>query len=219
MNAQDWLQFVRGPGLQISIGVFVFGVIYRALHLYFLGRKKSLAVPRGSQWGPGLSTVWRRSLFHPGMTNRGYFTLIAGYTFHLGFLITLLLFAQHIDFFRGLLGFGWPGLPTGVIDAATILSIAAMIAVLVHRIMDPVRRLLSDFQDYLTWFLTLLPLATGFLLLRRIGPDYTAMLALHILSLELLLVAVPFTKLMHMITIFTARWYNGALAGVKGVQS
>lgn len=219
MTAQDWLQFVRGTGLQISIAVFVLGIVYRVLHLYFLGRKKSLAVPRGTQWGPGLNTIWRRSLFHPGMTNRGYFTLIAGYTFHLGFLIALLLLAQHIDFFRALLGFGWPGLPTGAIDAAAILSIAALVAVLVHRIMDPVRRLLSDFQDYLTWLLTLLPLVTGFLLLRRIGPDYTTMFVLHILSLELLLIAVPFTKLMHMITVFPARWYNGASSGVKGVQS
>lgn len=219
MNAHELLQFVRGPGMQISLGVFVLGVLYRALHLYLLGRKKSLAKPRGSEWGPGLATVWRRSFFHPGMTSRGYFTLIAGYTFHIGFFVTLLLYAPHIQFFRGLLGLGWPALPTGLIDLSATITIAALVAVMVHRLTDPVRRLISDFQDYFTWLVTMLPLLTGFMLLRRIGPDYPTMLAIHILSLQILLVTIPFTKLMHMVTIFSARWYNGAIAGLKGVQS
>jgi nitrate reductase gamma subunit len=105
-----------------------------------------------------------------------------------------------------------------VIDAMTILSIAALVAVLIHRLMDPVRRLISDFQDYFTWVVTILPLVTGFMLVRRIGPEYTQMLTWHILSLELLLVVTPFTKLSHMVTLFIARWYNGAIAGYKGVK-
>jgi hypothetical protein len=45
------------------------------------------------------------------------------------------------------------------------------------------------------------------------------MLTLHLLSVELLLIAIPFTKLAHMLTTFSARWYNGAVAGYKGMQS
>ena len=43
--------------------------------------------------------------------------------------------------------------------------------------------------------------------------------ALHILSVELLMVLFPFTKLSHAFTLWIARWYNGAIAGYKGVQS
>jgi nitrate reductase gamma subunit len=43
-------------------------------------------------------------------------------------------------------------------------------------------------------------------------------LALHILSVELLLIVIPFTKLMHLFTFALARWYNGAIAGRKGVK-
>jgi nitrate reductase gamma subunit len=218
MTVTEWLHFVRGPLLGFSVAVFVLGLVYRVAHNYLLGRKGSLAKPNGGEWGPGLATVYRRSLFHPGMNYRGYFTLIAGYTFHIGFLATLFLFTQHIDLFRAVLGFGWPGLPPAVIDAMTILSIAALVAVLIHRLMDPVRRLISDFQDYFTWVVTILPLVTGFMLVRRIGPEYTQMLTWHILSLELLLVVTPFTKLSHMVTLFIARWYNGAIAGYKGVK-
>jgi nitrate reductase gamma subunit len=48
---------------------------------------------------------------------------------------------------------------------------------------------------------------------------YPLVLGLHILSVELLLVVFPFTKLMHALTFVIARWFNGAIAGRKGVQS
>ena len=44
------------------------------------------------------------------------------------------------------------------------------------------------------------------------------MLIVHIASLELLMVTIPFTKLAHMLTTFSARWYNGAISGYKGVE-
>lgn len=219
MTVTEWLHFVKGPLLGFSVAVFVLGLAFRVLHNYLLGRRASLAPANGGQWWPGLQTIVRRSLFHPGMNYRGYFTLIAGYTFHIGFLATLLLLTQHIDLFRAFFGFGWPGLPPGVIEMLTVLSIAALIAVLIHRLTDPVRRLISDFQDYFTWGVTILPLVTGFMLVRRIGPEYTQMLLWHILSFELLLVVTPFTKLSHMVTLFVARWYNGAIAGYKGVKA
>lgn len=219
MNPQELLYWVRGTGLQIAAAIFVFGMIYRMLHLALLGRKKSLAVPRGSEWGPGLRTMWRRSLVMPELSARGRFTVIAGYIFHFGFVITLFFLSQHIDLLRAVLGFGWPALPRSVIDIAAILSIAAMIALLAHRLIDPVKRLLSDYQDYLTWALTFLPLLTGFMLLRGIGFGYITLLTLHLLSVELLLITIPFTKLAHMLSTFSARWYNGAFAGFKGVKA
>lgn len=218
MNQQALLDFVRGPGLQIAAAVFVLGMTYRMLHLILLGRKKNLAAPRGSEWGPGLRTMWHRSLISVGLTPRGYFILIAGYVFHLGFLITLLFLSQHIDLFRSVLGFGWPALSPGLITMTAILTIAAMIALLVHRITDPVKRLISDYQDYLTWVLTFLPLLSGIMLQQGVALGYQQMLIVHISSVELLLIAIPFTKLAHMLTTFSARWYNGAISGYKGVK-
>lgn len=215
----EFLFWVRGPGMQIALAVFLVGIVYRLLANYLIGRKETLADPKGGEWRHGLNTVWRRSLLHSDLTTRGYFTLVSGYIFHLAFLITLLFFAQHIEMFKSLLGFGWPALPPLVITITAVLGIASLIAVLVHRLTDPVKRLLSDFQDYLTWFLTFFPLVTGFLLTTQSSLPYKGLLATHILSFELLLVAIPFTKLSHILTLVIARWYNGAIAGYKGVQS
>ncbi len=216
MNPEDMLYWVRGTGLQIAAAIFVLGMSYRIVHMLLLGRKQSLAQPRGKEWGPGLRTMWRRSFVMPQLSARGKFTVVAGYLFHLGFFITLLFLSQHIELLRAVLGFGWPALPHSLVDISAVLSIAAMIALLAHRLVDPVKRLLSDYQDYLSWVLSFLPLLTGFLLARH---DYQFMLTLHILSVELLLVLAPFTKLAHMFSTFVARWYNGAIAGFKGVKA
>jgi nitrate reductase gamma subunit len=133
-------------------------------------------------------------------------------------LITLLFLSQHIDLLRTVLRFGWPALSPGLITIAAILTIAAMIALLMHRYTDPVKRLISDYQDYLTWALTFLPLLTGIMLKQGIGLAYQPMLIVHIVTLELLLITTPFTKLVHMFATFSARWYNGAISGFKGVK-
>ena len=71
----------------------------------------------------------------------------------------------------------------------------------------------------LAWALTFLPLLTGYLALHHLLLDYTWMLALHILSVEALMVLLPFTKLTHTVTVFFARWYNGEAFARKGVAS
>jgi hypothetical protein len=89
----------------------------------------------------------------------------------------------------------------------------------VHRLKDPVKRFLSNFDDYLGWFVTILPLVTGYIAFHRVGMPAPTLIAIHILSVELLMVVFPFTKLMHAFTLFLARWYNGAISGYRGVQS
>lgn len=88
---------------------------------------------------------------------------------------------------------------------------------LAYRVLDPVKRFLSGFEDYFTLALTFLPLFTGYLAFHHQLLPYTLMLALHILSVELLLVCMPFTKLTHFAALFLSRWYNGDIAARKGV--
>ena len=65
----------------------------------------------------------------------------------------------------------------------------------------------------------MLPVVTGLIMPIRFGVRYETLLAIHILSVELLLIVFPFTKLMHAFTLFIARWYNGAISGYRGVAS
>jgi len=217
MNEIEVLHWARGPGLKWALAVFLLGVVLRFVEMWLLGRKADLAVARASGAAGGWRTIFTRSLPTPGLVKTAALVFIGGYVFHIGLLIVLVLFVPHIELFRSLLGFGWPGLPSAAIALTAIVSMAALVALLVHRLMHPVRRFLSGFQDYFVWLVTFLPFLTGYLASHSPVVSYTSTLAAHILSVELLLVVFPFTKLIHALSFAVSRWYNGAIAGRKGV--
>ena len=219
MSNLELLTWARGPGLAIALAICAFGILLRLFEIFSLGRKADLSRAREHSPGSGWRTIFSRSLPQPGLLKRAPVTYIGGYVFHLGFAITLLFFVPHIELARSLVGIGWPGLPMPVVDISAVAAMLGLLAVLASRLANPVKRFLSGFQDYLAWLLTFLPLATGYLAFHHLLIDYTLALALHILSVELLLVALPFTKLFHTVSVFVSRWYNGDIFGRKGVAS
>jgi nitrate reductase gamma subunit len=216
MDATELLHWARGPLLQIGLAVFCFGVLLRLFEIFGLGRGTDLAPPRRSGRNQAWKTIVQRSLPSPMVARQTMLTVIASYLFHLAFLIVLLFFAAHVEFFHQLFGLKWPSLPSGPLDAAALAGIVAMLALLAHRMWHPVKRLLSRFDDYLAWTITALPLLTGYLAVHHLLLPYTLMLAVHIASIALLLALLPFTKLTHTFTVFISRWYNGDILGRKG---
>jgi nitrate reductase gamma subunit len=219
MDADLFLTWVRSTGLDIAIGIFLLGTLWRLFEIYSLGRKLDLAVPRHRTGASGLHTMFRRSVPPPGMFKRSATSYVAGYVFHIGLFIIVFLFAQHIKLIQELTGLSWPNLPAQFIDATAVVTLATMLLVLVERINKPVKRFLSTFGDYAAWALTFLPVLTGLLATKHLLFSYTWMLALHILSVELLLIFIPFTKLIHVFTLWGSRWYNGDVNERKGVPT
>jgi nitrate reductase gamma subunit len=211
----ELLTWARGPALQIAVIVFVVGMLIRVLEIFILGRNKDLSKARGKSFTAGLRTIITRSVPVRGTWKQQ----LSGYIWHIGFILVLLFYAPHILLFKESLGLYWPALPTAVIDIVTIVTMAALVFSLFMRITDPVRRMLSTLEDYFVWLVTLLPVVTGYMAFHGVGTDYTLMLALHIMSVNLLLVVFPFTKLTHAVTVLFSRWYNGASAGRKGVRA
>lgn len=219
MTETELLTWVRGPGFQIATVIFALGITLRLAEILMLGRKANLAEAKGSAMSSGLRTVFTRTVPDASTFKRSAFTVTAGYIFHIGLFVVIFLFAPHILFFKDLLNISWPALPSTVIDATAVVTIITLIAVLAHRLKDPVKRFLTNFDDYLGWFVTILPLITGYIAFHRVGMSAPTLIAIHIISVELLMIVFPFTKLMHAFTIFMARWYNGAISGYRGVQS
>ena len=173
MNEIEFLSWVRGTGFNIALGLFLLGTVWRLIEIYSLGRKPDLAVPRKRAGASGLHTVVRRSLAPPGMLMRSPVSYIGGYLFHLGLAIVIFLFAPHIKLVEGLIGLSWPGLPSQIIDAVTVITLAAMVMVLADRITKPVKRFLSTFEDYFTWLVTFAPVLTGYLAVKHLLLPYT----------------------------------------------
>jgi nitrate reductase gamma subunit len=217
MNPLDLLTFARGSAMNWALMICIAGIMLRLFEIIGLGRKTDLSKPRTVT--SGWRTVFTRSWPIAGMMKRDPVTYLAGYVFHVGLLIVIFYYAPHIDFIRSMTGLNWRGLPSTLVDAVAVASIIALLVLLAHRLTNPVKRLLSSFGDYLAWGVTLLPLLTGYLAFHHQLFEYTLMLSLHLFSVELLLVLLPFTKLFHSFTVFLSRWYNGQMAARKGVAS
>lgn len=217
MNELQFLTWVRGPGLDIAVGIFVLGTVWRLIEIYTLGRRPDLAAPRHAAGASGLHTVFRRSLPPPGMLKRSPVSYVGGYVFHVGLAVIVLFFAPHILLITQLTGLSWPALPSQFVDLTTVVTMAAMLAVLADRIVKPVKRFLSTFEDWFAWTVTFLPVLTGWMAYQHLLLPYTTTLALHILSVEVLLATLPFTKLFHAFTLIGSRWYNGRINAHKGV--
>ncbi len=220
MSGAEFLLWVRGPAFDLALAVFLFGIVLRLLEIFLLGRKTDLSAPRGSAMLGGIRTMFTRSL--PADKNtfkRSAVTIVAGYVFHIGLFVTPFLFVPHIELFKNVFGFGWSGLPMPIVDLFTVMSLIALMILLYHRLTHPVLKFLSTKEDYLVWAVTFIPLLTGYMAFHHLFLPYSWLLGIHILSVELLMIVFPFTKLMHTFTLFISRWYNGAAAGRKGVQS
>lgn len=219
MTAEALLTWARGPGFEIAIAIFVIGMLIRVLEILSLGKKPDLSAGRGSGIQGGLRTILSRTLPRKTVFVKEPLRIINGFVLHLGFFAVLFLYEPHIELFQTGLGISWPGLPSGMIDAIAAVTILALIAALVFRLTNPVLKFLTTSGDYVAWAVTLAPVLTGYLAYNHLLLPYTLMLAVHILSVELLLVVAPFSKLTHMFSFALARWYQGYQAGHRGIES
>lgn len=216
----ELLEFARGPMLMWSLIILVVGVAWRLLGILMLRRKPDYSEPRSSAtlWG-GVRTVFSRMWPRKEFQARTAYGTALGYVFHFGLAIVVFLFVPHILFIKDLTGLSWGGLPSGVIYATGVVTLVALIAALVRRLTHPVLKLLSNFDDYFSWFVTTAPVVTGLLAVAHLGARYETLLGLHILSVELLFIWFPFGKLMHAILFAVSRGTTGALLERKGAAT
>jgi hypothetical protein len=227
MSSVALLEFARGPALWASLGILLAGSLWRVLGILRLGARADLSVPRSTRLASGaLRGVVARMAPHPAM--RAATTLAAwnGYVYHVGLALIVFGYLPHIEFVRRLTGIGWPALPEPVVFVFVGITFVSLFFALLARLDEPVRRLLSGFDDYFSWAVVLLPLVTGMAALGesyaaaapRALPLYPLPVALHLLSVELLFVWLPFGKLAHAFLVFPSRAVMGAALARKGMS-
>jgi len=214
------LEFASGPGLQWALWIFVFGVVWRLVGALFLLARKDLSKPRRhNSVAAGFGAIWSRSTPAHAFEKRILFQHVTGYAWHFALFISVLFFAPHIMFFESVLGFGWPHLPNTIIMVTAIIATAVLVALLIRRATHPVQRFISNADDYISIVLVLIPLVTGILAFAHVGGRYETLLALHLLSVEAMLIWFPFSKLMHAIMTMPARYQAGTAFGRRGVKA
>ena len=226
MNAATLLDFARGPGLAFAVSVFVAGSAWRLLHLLMRPPRRDLSAPRSTSTVRGALRAVVAKSWHPApIRERTLPGTLHGYAYHVGLAIVFFGFAPHIAFVARYTGLSWPPVPGWVFALAAAAVFVGMGYALMARLTSPVLRLISGFDDYASWAITLLPVVTGMAVLtlpldatyphRPLDPGP---LAVHLLSVELLLVWLPFGKLSHAFMAFVSRGVTGAEFARKGTS-
>ncbi|MCU7810921.1 MAG: hypothetical protein KZQ77_06755 [Candidatus Thiodiazotropha sp. (ex Notomyrtea botanica)] len=210
-------EFIDGPLWYFSLTAFVIGVVWRIVSIVKAGLKPDLSIARGSAGRGAMRAIFSRFVPERTVTTRSRLQLIAGYMFHVGLLI-LLFFAQpHIDFIaERITGLSWPAVPHWVFIVAAEFAFAGLILLWLHRVLNPVTRLLSDMDDHVGSILVFLVMLTGCLALAQ---SHEALRLIHLFLAEVFLIYFPFSKLMHAFTFVMSRGYTGATMGRKGVNA
>lgn len=213
----DLLELSRGPAMQWAVAIMVGGLLWRLVGVLMLRQKADYSEARHSDTYRGavaliVGRFWPRREF----VSRTAFHTTLAYVFHVGFLVVLLGYRPHVLFFKDIFGFSWPALPSGLIFFAGALTAGALIALAIRRLTHPVLRLLSNFDDWFSWLVTIAPVATGLAAFAHLGARYETLLGLHIVTVEVLMIWLPFGKLMHIFLAFVSRGTTGALLYRKG---
>jgi nitrate reductase gamma subunit len=217
----ELLEFARGPALIFSITVFIAGVIFRLVSLFTLWRTKDSSEGRPreqSAFIAAIKEIARRMWPLPAYKQRSLFQLINGYVFHIGLAIIVFFLLPHILFFDDLIGLNWFHLPNNLVFVVSVITLISLIAALVMRVSNPAQRIISTFDDYFSWLVTFLPVLTGLMATMHLGARYETLLAIHILSVCLLLVYIPFGKIMHFVLVFVTRSQTGVHLSHRGAQ-
>jgi nitrate reductase gamma subunit len=212
----SFYNFITGPLAWLAFIVFFAGCLYRIVSLLLEVKKKepfifnymSLKYSLRSifHWMLPFGTVnWKR---HPALT-------IVTFAFHICLILTPLFLLSHMVLLDEAWNVSWWSLPDGVADFMTLIVIASCLFFPVRRVKSPEVRFVTYPSDYLILAIVAAPFVTGFLAYHQ-WFDYRIMLILHILSGEVMLMAIPFSRLSHMIfSVFTRAYMGSEFGGVR----
>jgi len=233
---EPFVAFIKGPMVWIACGVFFGGLIVHGLRFFATtrkkdsrylpvaakakkGKKKAEQAPEeyqtiieamnqslqplirffDKQWANVEDSIF---LVHPVVS-------VLTVVFHLLLFIIPIFLLAHNELFRGAFGFSLPSLSEPVADALTIVLLMCGGFFLLRRVFVKRVRAITTAFDYVILFVTLTPFVSGFLAFHQWG-DYPTVMIVHILSGELALILIPFTKLNHMIYFFLYRLLIGS---------
>jgi nitrate reductase gamma subunit len=216
------LDFARGPAMQVATLILIAGTIWRLAGILLLRRRVAHAAARNPfaiRLLGGAVTIFTRTIPRRTFWPRVGAGVALSYVFHVGLFIVLFGGAPHILIIHEIFGLAWPDLPKGVIVIASGITLAALILLLARRLTHPVLKLLSTADDYISWVIVFLPVATGILLSGETVASYGGLLTAHLFSVEALMIWLPFGKLMHIALAVAGRGVLGYNFSRKGAAT
>ncbi len=209
----DIYNFVSGPLVWIAFILFIGGSLYQLISRAILASKKDQAVYSYMSLFFALRSIlhWIVPFGSVNSRSKPVFT-VATFTFHLCLILAPVFLFAHVVLINEAWGISWWFIPDSGADIMTVLVILVCLFFLGRRLFLRDVKYLTSISDYLILGLVAAPFITGFWAYHQL-PGYTVMMIVHMLAGEILLAAIPFTKLSHMLFFPFTRGYIGSEFG------
>jgi len=211
--------FLTGPGLWLSIGICIIGLIVRGV-IYIKGLDWQLdrvaysSHPKAGIKGAARSIFFWILPFGTRSWRTQPFMTLLFFAFHIGVIGIPLFLTAHNMMLMENFGFSFVSMGKAAADIISWGVIVSAVLLATRRLVLPEVRILTTAYDYLILFLSVAPFITGLICRYELG-NYSFWLHVHILFGEILLVSIPFTKLSHILLFFLSRAQLGMDFGIK----
>ena len=208
----DIYELVRGPLAWVALIIFALGSIYRIGFLLYTGKKETVLYPSRSAADALRSILHGLIPFGSTYMRRQPLLTIISFLFHLCVVMVPIFLLAHIVLWYESWEIQWWSLPDLLADIMALWVIVACVYFIARRLLIRGVKQVTRPMDFGLLVIIMLTFLTGFLAYHQWGP-YRPILILHIISSEILLVVLPFSKLGHMLYFAFSRAYMGSEFG------
>lgn len=206
-------EFVSGPMVWLAFGLFVLGSLYRLVSTGRLAAEKDPMVFNYMSIFYALRSIFHWVVPYASVNMRKHPVMTAvAFAFHICLLAVPIFLCAHIILINESWQIHWWYMPNLAADIMTLIVIGGCLFFLCRRLMRPEVRYLTTFSDFLILAGVAAPFITGFWSYHQF-PGYAVAGILHIISGEVMLVMIPFTRLSHMLFFPFTRGYAGSEFG------
>lgn len=217
---QAFYNLVSGPLVWVAFAVFLAGSIWKVGSLLAETKRTDGYVFKYWSWGHALNSFahWLLPFMSYNSRKQPVMSLVT-FLFHLGIVLVPIFTLGHIVLLEeSVLGWSWPTLPDAVVDTAAWIVLVGCAYFAWRRMTLPQVKFVTSGSDFAILAVVAAPFLTGVMAYHGWG-DSLLMTSLHMFTGEIMLVAVPFTRLSHMLTFWYTRGYTASEFGaVRRVQ-
>lgn len=202
-------EFITGPLLWVSFLLFFMGSFFKLAWFLRLSKKDKVVFPHmGLHYCIPSFFKWLFCFFNFNIRKHPVLAIIT-VVFHVCLFTTpIFLFSHNLLWYQSW-NISWWSLPENVTDIMAATVIISCMFFFFRRLLLVDVQYVTSLSDYLLLIIVLAPFITGFLSYHQWLP-YKIMLTVHILSGQLFLISIPFTRLSHMLFIFFTQAYMGS---------
>jgi nitrate reductase gamma subunit len=207
---------VTGPLVWATFVVFIGGSIYRLARMLMLVNKKEKFIFTYISLKYSLRSIlhWITPFATTNMRMHPILTIVS-FVFHVCLLLVPLFLLSHIILWDESWNIRWLSLPDAWSDIMALVVIGGCLFFFIRRIIRKEVKYVTSISDFVLLAVVVAPFLTGFIAYHQ-WFHYQLFFILHILTGEMLLMVIPFTRLSHMIfSPFTRAYMGSEFGGIR----